>query len=127
MLSEERKELLLIIVFAIVGAGVSALSFFLYHYCSHILITIAVCIVDIIYAYFNAKLFLKSKDWSGARKIFIPLMLLVYWTVVFAVIIIGNAMLLKGEFSNHFFLYPIFLMPSFVLIITLLLLLGMGL
>ena len=127
MLSEERKEQLLIIVFAIVGAVISVLSFFLYHYCEYALVTIMLCIADIVYAYFNARLFFKSKDWNGARQIFIPIMLLVYWTIVFAVIIIGNAVVLEGEFSNHFFLYPIFLMPSFFLVLLLLALLGMGL
>ena len=127
MLSEQRKEQLLIIVFSIIGVGISVLSFFLYHYCSHILVKIALCIADIVYAYFHARLFFKSKDWNGARQIFIPLMMLVYWAVIFAVIIIGNALMLEGEFSNHFFLYPIFLMPSFVLMILLLAFIAMGL
>ena len=85
------------------------------------------CIADIVYAYFNARLFLKSKDWNGARQIFIPIMLLVYWTIIFALISIGNAVVSEGEFSNHFFLYPIFLMPSFVLVLLLLAFVAMGL
>ena len=85
------------------------------------------CIADIVYAYFNARLFFKSKDWNGARQIFIPIMLMVYWTIIFAIISIGNAVVLEGEFSNHFFLYPIFLMPSFVLVLLLLAFVAMGL
>ena len=127
MLSEQRKEQLLIIAFSIIGVGVSVLSFFLYHYCSHILVKIAVCIADIVYAYFNARLFFKSKDWNGARQFFIPLMMLVYWSVIFAVITIGNAIMLEGAFSNHFLLYPIFLMPAFVVVILLLACVAMGL
>ena len=127
MLSEQRKEQLLIIAFSIIGVGVSVLSFFLYHYCSHILVKIAVCIADIVYAYFNARLFFKSKDWNGARQFFIPLMMLVYWSVIFAVITIGNAVMLEGAFSNHFLLYPIFLMPAFVVVILLLACVAMGL
>ena len=127
MLSEQRKEQLLIIAFSIIGVGVSVLSFFLYHYCSHILVKIAVCIADIVYAYFNARLFFKSKDWNGARQFFIPLMMLVYWSVIFAVITIGNAVMLEGAFSNHFLLYPIFLMPAFVMVILLLACVAMGL
>ena len=127
METKNKKENLQLIIFSIVGAVISVLSFFLYHYCGHVLVTIMLCIADIVYAYFNARLFLKSKDWNGARQIFIPIMLLVYWTIIFALISIGNAVVLEGEFSNHFFLYPIFLMPSFVLVLLLLAFVAMGL
>lgn len=126
METKNKKENLQLIIFPIVGAVISVLSFFLYHYCGHVLVTIMLCIADIVYAYFNAKLFFESKDWNGARQIFIPLMMLVYWTAIFSVISIGNAVMLEGEFSNHFFLYPIFLMPSFVLVLLLLALVAMG-
>ena len=127
MEATNKKDTLLIIIFSIVGAVISVLSFFLYHYCEYVLVTIMLCIADIVYAYFNARLFLKSKDWNGARQIFIPIMLLVYWTIIFAIISIGNAVVSEGEFSNHFFLYPIFLMPSFVLVLLLLAFVAMGL
>ena len=127
MEAKNKKDTLLVIIFSIVGAVISVLSFFLYHYCEYDLVTIMLCIADIVYAYFNARLFLKSKDWNGSRQIFIPIMLLVYWSIIFALIVIGNAVVLKGEFSNHFFLYPIFLMPSFVLVLLLLAFVAMGL
>ena len=127
METKNKKENLQLIIFSIVGAVISVLSFFLYHYCGHVLVTIMLCMADIVYAYFNARLFLKSKDWNGARQIFIPIMLLVYWSIIFALISIGNAEVLEGEFSNHFFLYPIFLMPSFVLVLLLLAFVAMGL
>ena len=127
MEATNKKDTLLIIIFSIVGAVISVLSFFLYHYCEYVLVTIMLCIADIVYAYFNARLFFKSKDWNGARQIFIPIMLLVYWTIIFAIISIGNAVVSEGEFSNHFFLYPIFLMPSFVLVLLLLAFVAMGL
>ena len=126
MEAKNKKDTLLIIIFSIVGAVISVLSFFLYHYCEYALVTIMLCIADIVYAYFNARLFLKSKDWNGARQIFIPIMLLAYWTIIFAIISIGNAVVSEGEFSNHFFLYPIFLMPSFVLVLLLLAFVAMG-
>ena len=105
MEAKNKKDTLLIIIFSIVGAVISVLSFFLYHYCEYALVTIMLCIADIVYAYFNARLFLKSKDWNGARQIFSPIMLLVYWTIIFAIISIGNAVVSEGEFSNHFFMY----------------------
>ena len=126
MEAETKKDKLKIIIFSIIGAAISVLSFFLYHHCGYALVTVMLCIADIVYAYFNAKLFFESKDWNGARQIFIPLMMLVYWMAIFAVISIGNAVMLEGEFSNHFFLYPIFLMPSFVLVLLLLALVAMG-
>ena len=127
MEAKNKKDTLLIIIFSIVGAVISVLSFFLYHHCEYALVTIMLCIADIVYAYFNARLFFKSKDWNGARQIFIPIMLMVYWTIIFAIISIGNAVVSEGEFSNHFFLYPIFLMPSFVLVLLLLAFVAMGL
>ena len=127
MEAKNKKDTLMIILFSIVGAVISVLSFFLYHYCEYVLVTIMLCIADIVYAYFNARLFLKSKDWNDARQIFIPIMLLVYWTIIFALISIGNAVVSEGEFSNHFFLYPIFLMPSFVLLLLLVAFVAMGL
>ncbi|MBQ2987669.1 MAG: hypothetical protein IJD59_01030 [Clostridia bacterium] len=129
MEAKNKKDLWLIIIFSIVGGGISALSFFLYHYFENPLVTIMVCIADIVYAYFNAKFFLKSRDWNGVRQIFIPLMLLFYWVIIFAIICIGNALVLNGEFLNQFFIYPIFLMPSFVLVLLLfaVIVMGMGL
>lgn len=127
MEAKNKKDTLVIIIFSIVGAVISFLSFFLYHYCEYAHVTIMLCLADIVYAYFNARLFFKSKDWNGARQIFIPIMLMVYWTIIFAIISIGNAVVLEGEFSNHFFLYPIFLMPSFVLVLLLLAFVAMGL
>lgn len=124
--AKEKKELLVKIVFAIVGGGISALSFFLYHSFSQAFLTILICILDVVYAYFNAKLFFKSKDWNGARQFIIPLLLLGYYGIVFAVVSIGNAFLVGGEFQNHFLLYPIFLMPAFVLTILALCLIAAG-
>ena len=126
MEAETKKDKLKIIIFSIIGAAISVLSFFLYHHCGYALVTVTLCTADIVYAYFNARLFFKSKDWNGVRQIFIPLMMFVYWTAIFAVISIGNAVMLEGEFSNHFFLYPVFLMPSFVLVLLLLALVAMG-
>ena len=114
METKNKKENLQLIIFSIVGAVISVLSFFLYHYCGHVLVTIMLCIADIVYAYFNARLFLKSKDWNGARQIFIPIMLLVYWTIIFA---------LNSSISPPFFvLYHTFLTLStlFVIFIKLL-------
>ena len=127
MEATNKEDTLLIIIFSIVGTVISVLSFFLYHYCKYALVTIMLCIADIVYAYFNASFFLKSKDWNDARQIFIPIILLAYWSIIFALIRIGNAVVSEGEFSNHFFLYPIFLMPSFVLVLLLLALVAMGL
>ncbi len=127
MEAKNKKETLMKIIFAVVGGGISVLNFFLYHYFKHILVVAVLCIVDVVYAYLNARLFFKSKDWNGIRRLFIPLMILIYWAIIFTIICVGNAALLNGEFSNQFFLYPIFLMPSFVLVLLLLALIAMGL
>lgn len=124
--TSSKKDNLTIGIMSAIGLLLSVISFFIYNKINSFLVVIAICIADLIFSYFNAKLFFKSKDWDGARQLFIPLMMIVYWAVVFAVISIGNAVMLEGEFSNHFFLYPIFLMPSFVLVLLLLALVAIG-
>ena len=122
-----RKDNLKIGIVSAMGVFLSVISFFIYHKINHFLVVTAICIVDLIFSYFNTKLFFESKDWDGARQIFIPLMMIIYWAAVFAVICIGNAVLFEGSFSKVFFLYPIFLMPGFVLEILVFALIASGL
>ena len=124
--STDRQEDRTIVIVSVIGLLLSVISCFGYYFINHFFAVMAICFVDLIFSYFNAKLFFQSKDWDGARQLFIPLMMIVYWTAVFAVICIGNAVLFEGAFSNEFFLYPIFLMPSFVLVLLLLALVAMG-
>ena len=125
--TSSRKDNLTIAIVSVIGMLLSVISFLIYKQINHFLVVTAICIADLIFSYFNAKLFFKSKDWDGARQLFIPLMMIVYWTAVFAVICIGNAVLFEGAFSNEFFLYPIFLMPGFVLEILVFALIASGL
>ena len=125
--TSSRKENLMIGIVSAIGMLLSVISFLIYKQINHFLVVTTICIADLIFSYFNAKLFFKSKDWDGARQLFIPLMMIVYWTAVFAVICIGNAVLFEGAFSNEFFLYPIFLMPGFVLEILVFALIASGL
>ena len=118
---DDKKEKLRVIVFAIVGVGVSILSFIAYYSLHHWIATSLICTVDVAYAYFNAVQFFDAKDWRSARKILIPLMMIVYWVVIFALLC-----LVTGSFSTQYFLYPMFLMPAFVLEIFLFALFGMG-
>ncbi len=125
---KKQKEFLINLAFALGGAGISVGSFFLFHFfpTKHFL-TVVVCIADIAYAYLNARLFFKGKDWNGARQILIPLLLIVYWAVIFAVVSIFGVAFLKNEFTGSFFIYPIFLMPAFVIEIIVLCLVVEGL
>ena len=125
--STDRKEDRTIVIVSVIGLLLSVISFFGYYFINHFFAVMAICFVDLIFSYFNAKLFFQSKDWDGARQLFIPLMMIVYWAIVFAIICIGNAILFEGSFVNEFFLYPIFLMPGFVFEILLLGLIASGL
>ena len=113
---KKRKDFLINLAFALGGAGISVGSFFLFRFfpTKHFL-TVIVCIADIAYAYLNARLFFKGKNWNGARQFIIPLFMIAYWAVIFAVVSIFGVAFLKNEFTNSFFLYPIFLMPAFVI------------
>ena len=125
--SESKKDGWLIVLFSAIGSVIAALSFLLFYKASNTFATVGICILDVVYSYFNFRLFVKSKDWNGARHVFILLLMIAYWTLLFSVICIGNAILFDGVFSSHFFLYPIFLMPTFELVIALLCLIGAGL
>lgn len=112
----QRKDDLIIFAYAVVGLIITIVSFLLFHFFQNdIVLTVLVCVVDVVYTYFNALIFFKSKDWKYEKYIFIPLLMLVYWTLLFAAVCAINGMVLKGPFSYNFFLYPIFLMPSFVI------------
>ena len=116
----ERKKTLEILLYVLIGLVISVGSFVLFHFLKRfVIVTVLICVVDVVYAYIHARIFFKSKDWHGIRHIFIPLMMIIYWGIVFAVICGFNAMALEGAFSRAFLLYPIFLMPSFVLEIIL--------
>lgn len=123
---ETKKDTCTLILFSVVGLVITVGSFILYHICPNPIVTVLICLADLVYAYFNARIFFKSKDWNGTRQIFIPLMMIFYWVIVFGILCIGNALLLKGEFFTQLLLYPIFLMPSFVLEILLVGLIGYG-
>ena len=112
---------------ALVGVFVAAGSFWLYkNFKAFPIVTVLICVIDVIYAYFNAKLFLKSRDWHGVRGILIFLFLLIYWAVIFTLVAICASASERG-FFNDVFLYPIFLMPSFVVVIVVLGLIASGL
>ena len=76
--TSSRKENMMIGIVSAIGVLLSVISFFIYNKIHSFLVVIVICIVDLIFSYFNAKLFFKSKDWDGARQLFIPLMMIVY-------------------------------------------------
>lgn len=116
----QRKENLEIFLYAMVGLVITVGSFLLFHFFQdYLVVTILVCSADVVYTYFNALIFFRSKDWKTGKYLFIPLLMVVYWTVLFGAICAINGLVLKGPFSYDFFLYPTFLMPSFVIEILL--------
>ena len=124
---EEIMAQVKMVVVAVIGGLVAAGSFLLYFKLKEFaVVTVLICVIDVVYAYFNAKMFLTSQDWKGVRGILIFLFLLFYYTVVFAFLAICASRSDRG-FINEVFLYPIFLMPSFVIVIILLLLILSGL
>ena len=122
-----KKDRLLIFIFSVIGVAVSVFSFLLFHSADNVLLTVGICVLDVVFSYFNARLFFKSKDWDGARQILITIMMIVYWVIFFGVVCIGNAVLFEGVFFNSLLLYPVFLMPAFVFEILLFSLILMGL
>lgn len=115
-----RRDNLRIFLYAVVGLLISVASFVLHHYFGQMIaVTVLICIADVIYAFLNARIFLTSRNWRGVKYLFILLMMIVYWALLFGVVCVFNALVLKGPFSYHFYLYPVFLMPAFVIEILL--------
>ncbi len=124
---KEIKELLKEIMLPFIGVLVSVGSFLLYfNFSSYTAVTVLICVADVIYAFINAKLFVKSQEWEGVRGIMIFVFFLFYWTVMFVVLAFFYANITKGGFVLNLLLYPIFLMPSFEIVILLLLLIASG-
>ena len=124
----ERRENWIVFAYALVGLAICVGSFLLFHYFSHLSVLIVfVSLLDVAYAYVHARIFFKSKDWKGVKIFLIPLLMVIWWAVLFAAIVIVNAIVLQADFSYHFFLYPVFLMPAFLIVIMLFLLIVAGL
>ena len=118
---------IIIAAFAIVGGLLSVASFLLFFRMQNVAWTVGICIVDVIYAYINANVFFKDREWRVAKRFFIPMMMVMYYIVVFTVIIIGAVCFKFSDYTDLFFLYPVFLFPSFILVITVLILFLMAL
>ena len=124
---KEIKEMMEKIMTPVVGVLISVCSFLLYHKFSfYTVVIVLICIIDVIYAYVNAKIFVKSQEWEGVRGIMIFVFFLFYWTVMFGVLAFFYTNITKGDFVLDLLFYPIFLMPSFEIVILLLLLIASG-
>ena len=116
----------LILLFSVIGVVLSVISFLVYYNIGYAPAVIGICVVDIVFSYFNARLLFKSNDWKGVKQVFIPIMMFVYWVVVLGIVCVGNAILFDGGFSNQLLLYPVFLMPAFIFELLLFCLVLMG-
>ena len=116
------KHDIVIAIFAIIGGLIAIGSFWLFFWMRNTAWTVGICTVDSIYAYINACVFFKDKNWTGIRRFFIPVMMVIFYLIVLVIIIAGAVCLKIAEFTEFFFLYPVFLMPAFVLVCGVLLL-----
>lgn len=115
---QQRKENLRIFLYAMAGLLISIASFVLHHYFGHfVAVTVLLCIADLFYAFYHARIFFAARDWRWEKHLVTLMMLICYWAVVFMILCAGNALTLKVPFSYAFFVYPVFLMPSFVIVI----------
>ena len=116
------KHGIVIAIFAIIGGLIAVGSFLIFFRMRNTAWTVGICIADVIYAYINACIFFKDKNWTGIRRFFIPVMMVIFYLIVLVIIIAGAVCLKIAEFTEFFFLYPVFLMPAFVLVCGVLLL-----
>ena len=51
---ETKKDTCTLILFSVVGLVITVGSFILYHICPNPIVTVLICLADLVYAYFNA-------------------------------------------------------------------------
>ena len=123
----ERNEIWKRVGTAALGGGISVGSFLLFFAFSHGISTVLICAVDIGYAFWHACGEFKEKKWDGTKRFLIPLLMVIFWALVFCVLCVGNASVLEKDFSYQLFLYPIFLMPAYEIVFLLFCLVASGL
>lgn len=117
---QQRKENLRVFLYALVGLVITIASFILHHHFrDFVFTTVLICVTDIVYTYWNTRMFLRWLKKNSEKNVVIPLFMLAYWALLFASICAFNGIILKGPFLFTFFLYPIFLMPAFIIEILL--------
>ncbi len=115
---EAAKNQFVFVLFSLIGALVSVGSFVLYHYFSaYVFLTVLICVADIVYAYFDARLFLKSRDWQGVRGVVFTFFLIIYYGIVFGLVALVCSNGLNIPVSQEYLLYTLFLTPAFVVVI----------
>ena len=111
----EIKEILIAGMFSLIGVGITVASFMLYNKFSYSTVTIfLICLLDVAYAYFHFK---KSDLEDVFDKIRFLKCAVIYWLILFVVISIFYCFIFKKEFSASLLLYPIFIMPSFMIVV----------
>ncbi len=117
----EKKigETLELLLYAIAGLALTVVSFLLYINFRYVWVAIPICVVDVIFAYFNLNVFLESKDWNGARILMSFFFMTVYWTVAFGLVCYFEISVREQAFYPQLAMYPFFLMPSFMLQVVL--------
>lgn len=56
-----KKDRLLIFIFSVIGVAVSVFSFLLFHSADNVLLTVCICVLDVVFSYFNARLFFSQR------------------------------------------------------------------
>ena len=111
----EIKEILIEILFALIGVGISVASFMLYNlFSSSVLVTVLICFSDVLYAYFH---FSRLDFETAYDKTWFIKAATIYWAVLFVIITVFYCLFLKNSFFVSLLLYPIFLMPSFMIVV----------
>ena len=116
----KRKENLRIFLYGLIGLVITVSSFVLHHYFGGFaMITVLICMADIVYTYHNVRMFLRSLKRKIEQPIMIVFFMFVYWLLMFCLISVGTGVA-KVPFSERNLVYPIFLMPAFEIEILLL-------
>lgn len=114
------------ILSSLVGLLLTVCSFFIYHHFrqSNTLIWF-VCILNVSFAYYQIhRYYLDEKDWTRIGKITLGIIFIFFFIMMITIVMgIFSFLVLDSTFYPEFFLYAIFITPSFVIALILLMIL----
>lgn len=124
---EDIIQIIILIAIGVIGLGLSILFIYAYETYNNLYITITTAIGSLIYMEAGIVIIQKSMDESVSKKflIFAPI---IYVAVVFLIIFFMSWQTLSQNPMQFvdFFLWAVYLMPSFLIALLLLLLVSLG-
>ena len=112
----------LTVLFCVLGIMLSAAEIFLYIRFREVLwLMLAVCLIDLIYAYVEmSHLYIRKYWFRYHRRLAVVLTLVIYWILLFSLLLAVSKLSPLVSFTWHWVYLPFVLMPSMIVVAFLL-------